>query len=902
MLSDAIRSAARRAYHASLSLFCGHLTAARRQDMEHTFVDATRERASSVAVCTLAAAEIWNLAAQRLRRGSPQITVPGAASAAAGRSGHVAGLGTDVRHALRSFRARPAESGLVLVLLAFGLATASTIFGVANAIVFQPVTFARPDRLVQIWGVVQKGFTVPALPLELANPWLERKDLFASGGIDRQLSALVAGHGEPELVQADLVSPGLFELLGARPALGRTFLPTEGQTGTDRVVILSDDVWRARFGGDASAIGQTLAINGTDFTVVGVMDATFRFPSERQRLWMPISLTAPPVGAPPYVGFTARLRDGVSVSAATAAVEAAGPELAKLAKRPWRNGATLFSMAAMKIDSTVTRSLILLFGATALLVLMVGLNVANIGMARVFGRARDAAIRTALGASRSRLLRAAFVEQLIVGLLSLSIAVPLTIAGLRIAQALIPARLTFSSLHPIGFDARVFALLAVLALITPIVAGVAPALVGSGHGILDALKVEGRSTVGSRRSRWLRDGLVVGEVACAVVLLVAGALLAHSFLRLQRVDVGFDSHNLVSVTVQFPYAAFPTALSRDLYTDRVVDAIAHGPGVLSATPASGVPPVNGGINFGAIGVEGNANAHPDPVVSAYDVRPEFFAMLKIPLKSGTLFASGDDPHRVVVSDTLAALLWPNSDAVGRRFHWTTDANEWYTVVGVVPVVREDFDLTHALPQIFLPLQRAEATPPPAAPRGPSANPISGQILIAARVSDPLIALPAIRRALKAENSAVVIQAADLVEDQLSRRLDAPRFLLALMLVFAAAGLVLTAAGVYGVLSCLVTQRLREIGVRLMLGAQPQTIGRDVVRGGVLTVAAGLAIGLVAAAAVSRVMSSLLFDVNTHDVVSYVVVVGAMLAVGILASWWPARRAMRADPLALLRGD
>jgi predicted permease len=788
----------------------------------------------------------------------------------------------------------------VLLLLALGLATASTIFGVANAIVFQPVTFARPDRLVQVWTVIQKGFTTTSIPTELAASWLERRDLFAASGIDRQLTALVSSRGGAEVIQADLVSPGIFELLGARPALGRTFLATEGQVGTDHVVILSDDVWRARFGGDPNAVGQTLRINGVDFRVVGVMPADFRFPSERQRLWMPLSLTNPPSGAPAYVGFTARLRNGVSFPAARAAAEAAAPGIAKLAKHPWRNGATLVTMAQSRSDSAVTRSLILLFGATTLLVLMVGLNVTNIGMARVFGRARDAAIRSALGASRARLIRAALIEQLAVGVLALAVALPMTVAGLRAAQALIPDRLTLSSLHPIALDGRIFGLLALLAFITPIAAGLAPALAGSGRGILGALKVEGRSTMGSRRSRWLRDGLVVGEVICAVVLLVAGALLGRSFLRLQQIDLGFDSHNLVSVNIQFPYAAFPTPLSQDLYLNRAAAAVAQGPAVTAVTVATGVPPVNGGFNFGAMSVEGEPSRHADPIVSVDEVRPDFFALVGIPLKAGALFTDNDDPHHVVISETLAGLLWPNGDAVGRRFRWDTDTTGWFTVVGVAGTVREDFDLTHTIPQIYQPLQRHAAPATPPAPRGPSAEPIAGQMRLAVRVTDPVLAIPTIRRTLLAENGAVVVQAIDLVDDQLAHRLDAPRFLLALMLVFAIAGLTLTAAGVYGVLSCVVTQRLREIGVRLMLGAEPRAIGRDVLRGGIRTVVAGLAVGLVLAAGVSRVMGTLLFEVRTNDVMSYVAVAAVMLAVGVVAAWRPARRAMRADPLSLLR--
>jgi putative ABC transport system permease protein len=891
------RPAAVRSYALALRWVARGRSASRRADMLQTFRDATADCPTPGALWRLTFAELWNLVGDPWRRrgAASRLTATGSARPAGRGPG---GSAAAARQAVRALRARPAELTLVVGLLAVGLAAASTIFGVVDAVVLQPMPFAQVDRLVQVWGAMRKNLLTPAIPYELAVRWLDRRDLFAAGGLDRMTTALVSDRGAPELVQADLVSPGLFETLGVHAALGRTFMAAEGQAGSDHVVILSDATWRARFGGSVDALGQTLTINGAPYTVVGVMPVQFRFPYERQRLWMPLSLTAPP-GAGAFVTVTGRLGAGVSVAAATQAIEAAGPAMAAQARRPWKDGATLVPFKRQVIDAAAGRSLTLLFAATALLVVMVGLNVANLGMAKVFVRARDAAIRSALGASRRRLLGEALLEQLLVGGLALLVAVPLTVGGLDVAQSLLPARFTFASLHVIALDARVLALMAALAFATPIGAGLAPALVASGPTIVSALRLDGRSIAGTPRSRRLRDGLVVAEVACAVVLLVTAALLGRSFLRLQASDLGFDSRNLISVNLEFPTAAFPTALARDLYVDRVADALAHRPGILGATPATGVPPIHGGIGVGTVVGEGQDSGETDALISQYGVRPEFFALLRIPLTAGRSFSADEDPHHVVVSASLAAHLWAGANPLGRRFHWTDEPTEWYTVTGVAGPVREDYEGAEATQQVYTPLPRATVSSPGPARAG-SADPISGQIRFAIRVADPGTAMPEIRRTLAAANPAVVIQTLEPVDDELAHRLDGPRFLLALMLVFGATGLLLSAAGVYGVLSCLVTQQMREVGVRLMLGAEPRAIARRIVRDGLSTVTLGLAIGILAAVGAGRLVGSVLFEVQTADLRSYALVVVVILMAGGLAAWGPAARARRADPLALLR--
>jgi putative ABC transport system permease protein len=893
---------ASRVYRMALRACSRSTPESRRADMVQTFTDACLaawQRGGDPRVFGRSMGELWDLARLTMRFGVGRATRASMPRAAARRWPQVGAwaLTTDVRHACRSLLAARADATLTVALLALGVATSSSIFGVADALVLHPVPFPHPDRLVQVWSAVpgQKA-TTPVIPADLAPRWLARTDLFASGGISQPTSALVTDHGDPALIQAALVSPGLFETLGVRPVLGRSFTAGEGRPGADHVVILSDELWTERFGRARDAVGHTLKVNGADSTVIGVMGPDFRFPYERQRLWMPLAIDGHASG---FAFLTVRLRDGVSRQVAQAQVEAAGPGMAAQARRPWRyRGATLATLGFQLIGDETRRSVWLLFGSTALLLVMVCLNVTNLGLARLVERRRDVAIRSALGASRLRLLRHAFIEQLVVGLVALAVALPLTWSGLRLAHALVPRGFMFGSLHLIGLDTRLLAVMIGLTMAAPLLAGLTPALAGSKRSVLTDLRLESRSTIGTGRSWLFRQSFVVVEVACAVVLLVSAALLARSFVRLQQVDLGFDSRNLLWVALDFPSAPFPTDLSRDLYIDRATARIAHLPGVTAVTPATGVPPEAGLISLGSVVAEGQP-ARTNVLVSGYNVDPDFFGTVGVRLLAGRPPAPNESQTHVVLSESLATMLWPHESAIGKRLRWDEDSPGWSDVIGVATTIRENRDSPQPQLQVYLPRQRASgAAPPPSA----GTSPMSGYMDLAVRVADPAAAVPLIRQALRETNPSVIVQALERVDDEVAHDLDGPRFLLALMLTFAGAGLVLSAAGIYGVLSCLVSQQLREIGVRLMLGAEPRAIARRVLYGGLATVAIGIGIGVCATAAVARGLGSLFFSVQPHDAWSYGIVTIMLLLAGGASAWRPAQRARRADPLALLRTE
>jgi predicted permease len=880
-------------YRAALRRIAAPGLAPAHHDMELAFADVCRHAHAArgaTGVCLMTLAELWDVLKTRAG-GARHISVPGPGQPPPRGS---RGWLTDTWHALRALRARPAETAMSIALLTLGLATTGAIFAVADALLLHPAPFPQADRLVQIWSKTPQA-SINSVPRDLAARWADRTDLFESGGAVTQGSALVTSQGDPESIPAAFVSPGLFETLRVKPALGRTFAEGEGRAGTDHVVILSDAIWAARFGRDPGAIGASMDINGASYTVVGVMPPDFWFPYTAQKLWFPSDLRQPVparanVSVTPYL----RMRDGLTRADVTAAVQAAGPEMAKLASRPWKLGATTHYVDDVLLDPGARRSIWILFGATVLLMLVVCANVANLGLSQAFSRSRDAAVRSALGASRWRLVRQSLVEQLLIGAAALALALPVTAGALRLAATLLPSTYRLNNLNAIDVDVRLLVVMTAIAMLAPLIAGLVPAIAGTRLSLAGTLKAGGRSLRGSRGARRFRQGMVVVEIACSVVLLVSAALLVKSFVRLQQSDKGFDSANLLSVTVGFPAASFGSGVSRDLYLDAALARLGQLPGVTAATAASGVPPDNGGITFGTMQIEGRSDEQPRLVASMYEVQPSFVPTLGLRVLEGRNFTPEDGSDQVLIDRALAEKYWKDSSAVGQRFKVAD--GKWHQVLGVVAPVRDDSG--GSFPQLFIPLERHSADGPVEV----ASDAMADWKHIALRVDDPAAVTPLVRNALREVNSAVVIKDVDRVEDLLAKDLDQPRFLLALMLVFAGAGLVLAAAGVYSVLSCLVAEQLRDYGIRLMLGARPSEITRAILASSLATTVIGLIVGGVGAAALGTTITTVLFEVRPRDPLSYGVVAAVLLLAAIVASWRPARRAMRVDPMTLLREE
>jgi predicted permease len=874
----------------------------RRREMQRTFADvcvAARRERGSFALAGAVFMELFDLIRATVK--PPRISSAPISEPPRSRGSFT----NEIRQAWRGLIARPRRSSVALSvgLLTISLAVSTTIFTVVDALVIRTAPFPHGETLVEVQAarLVPEKNTSVLMPRELVSRWAEQAQVFtAVGGFVQGGTAILGGESDLKKTHAmAYVTPGLMRLLGVAPVAGRLFVDGEGRAGQDRVALIGEEVWRARFAGDPAAIGRELTINNAPYTVVGVMPADFRYPYERQRVWLPLDADKPAIEAA-NVQMIARVRPELSAAEAEARVQAAGFGLMKLTSRGTRYPtASIRYLSNTRMDPRTTRSIWLLFGATSLLLLTACANVSSLTMSQVFARSRDFAIQSALGASRPQLIRQALIEQVLVGAVSLLLAIPLTLAGLDAASTLLPRSMTFVSLNIIDFDLRALAVLAVAAISVPLLSGIVPAIAGSRASVVELLKQEGRASSPTRASRIFRQGLVVTEVASAVVLLVTGALLIRSFIELQAVDRGFDAKSLVFARVSFPSPSFPSPLSRRLYMDRALAELPSVPGVIGVTQTSGMPPDGGQISWGKLQFGHLAQPTTETVtIPSYFVRPGFFGVTGIRIVAGRDFTDDDTPQAAIISESMAAKFWPGGQAVGGRYRFD-DETEWHDVIGVASEVRSySLDDSEGPIETYYKLNRPAA---PSAAAVPTREALSGSGSLVIRMSgDARPSTGALRDTLLRIDPKVMLGNVDRVEDMYQETLSRQRLLVALMAAFSIAGLTLAAIGVYGVMSGLVTQRLREISVRLMLGAEPAAMARSVIRGGLILASLGAAIGITIAVMIGRLVSTVLFDVEPTDIISYAVVVGVLVVAALAASWRPAMRAMRADPVALLR--
>lgn len=816
-------------------------------------------------------------------------------------SGRPSPLPADVRQAWRSLVARKGTALVSITLLAVALAVSTTVFGVIDALLLRPAPYAHPDQLFEIFTKELDGRRgQPYMPAGEAQTWVARTDLFTAAGGYAQggLAAFGASSDEFGTLGQVYATSGLFDAIGIRPLLGRTFIAGEGAPGNDRVAIISASAWRSRLASDPGAIGRTVWVNGTPTTLVGIMPDAFTYPRLNIDLWRPFDLAT----APPDRTIQMLVRARPSRSSATLAdrfaILSLGVAAASSHDPTKGRGWMLQPIGASRTPPAETRqALWLLAAATALLLLTAGANLSSLTLSQIFGRARQMAIQSALGASRSRLMRQALAEQVFIGIAALALAAPSAVLAMRAARALMPDTLTIWTMHVAALDLRAAAVMVVVAIGAPVLAALAPAWLASRTSVLSLLQQDSRSSSGSRQSRVLRQVMVVTEVTCAVVLLVTGALLVRSFIALTRVDRGFDSDRLISVKIDYPARAFPSPLSRRLFIDGAVEQLRQTPGVASVTLATGVPPDWGLISWGNIAIDDHAPSTEVTLMANY-VQSDFFRTTGLPVLAGRPLTASDDAAHVVISESLAAALWPGMSAVGHRFR-LSDKSPWSEVVGVarnVRTTRLDDDATFAeyVPYVQPPVSALSAAP------ASTSEAFSGFATIIVRANDVGHLGPVIRAAIRSVDRRAVVREVTPVEALYAKTIAQPRLLLWLMVAFSGAGLLVAAIGVYGVLSSLVAQQLREIGVRLMLGAEPAAMHRRILRSGLGLAATGTIIGVIGAVAASRLVSSVLFAVRATDAVSYVVVILVVMIATMAAAWLPARRAAAADPAALLR--
>jgi predicted permease len=783
--------------------------------------------------------------------------------------------------------------------LALGIGLTTAVFSVLDSILWRPAPYPHADRLVELatYNVDRKftfaGFYSPAL----LRAWRAESDLFDRvEGFDTPVVPYEGDDGSETVAEA-IVTPGVFSLLGAVPERGRLFTDGEGRSGASDAVVVSDAFWRERLHGDPEVVGRRLMIDNAPCHIVGVLPASFRFPNGRTEVWVPFDVGAPPGATARPLTPLARIAPGRTFEAAAIEARARGGRLGAAVGEPANQTAVLYPLSDTVDDKTV-HSLWVLAAAVGFLFLVVAANVANLSLARALQGRRDLAVHAALGASAADLVRAAFIENALVAAIGCTAGTALAAALTRLARVSLPEAMTTAAFTQIALNGRAALVAVALGAVAAIVFGLPMAVFASRTSLTAALGAQSRSATGSRASRRLRSLLVVVEVAICTELLIGAALMTRAFVALETAGKGFDAANLITVRVGLPASGYRDPALRRQFVDDVLARLRTVPGVVAATDG-GLPTDARPIMLGPVTLDDQPDRPTAPMmVPMHEVPASYFDALRLPLVSGRIFGPDDDRNTVMVSEAFAHKYWPARSAVGARFQGA--GQDWQTIVGVVGNIRP---MTSGGLQNGQDLYYQSGKAPAALqPRISAASSIIDYRTLIVRAEQGTDLLTNAPRVIHTIDPRVVIWRTALVDRLYDDAIARPRTVFLLMAVFAGVGLLLAVAGMYGVLSQLVSQRLREIGVRFALGARPADVGRLVLGSGLVVAGAGLACGLVLSAALTRAAATLLTDVGKPDALSVAVVVGVLGITALAASWSPAMRAMRVDPVRLLRDE
>ncbi|HYE16499.1 MAG TPA: ABC transporter permease [Pyrinomonadaceae bacterium] len=803
----------------------------------------------------------------------------------------------DVRFALRRLAKSKGFTAVAVASLALGIGANVAIFSVVNAVLIRPLPFPEAERLVMVWEDNSAlGFPrdTPA-PANYAD-WKAQNQSFEDMAALATRSFNITGDGEPEKVSAYRVTANLFGVLGVRPAVGRAFNEEDDRPGAAKVVILNYGLWQRRYGGERSVVGRDILLDGEKHTVVGVMPKGFQFMESYTGLWVPAAFTPEEMAArgSHYLVVVARMKPGVSAEQAHADVAAITERIAREFPAQAQNLKAAVVPLREQITGNTRRPLILLLAAVALVLLIACANVANLLLARSASRRKEMAVRTALGASRARVVRQLLTESVLLSVLGGAAGLLLAAWGFEFLKKLIPDGMTLSSSLTIDLPVLGYAL--GVSLLTGIVFGLAPALQSSRVELNEALKQGGgRSASGGGGGR-LRSALVVVEVALALVLLVGAGLLVQTVSNLRYQYALFEPERLLTVRTVLPQRKYTGAAQRANFYDRVLERVRALPGVVSAGYTTSVPlQWKGGANGLFLegvqlppGVFANANHR--------QVSAGYLQTMGIPLREGRYIEETDDARAlpvVVVNETMARQYWQGQSAVGRRLKFGPDESAddpWRTVVGVVADVRQMGLDAPVKAEAYYPYKQI-TTHPFFAPR---------DLVVRAEAGDPLSLVPAVRREVHAVDPDQPLSSVATMDKVLGDETGSRGTGMVLLAALAGLAVLLAAIGIYGVLAYFVTQHVPEIGVRLALGARPRDILALVLRKGMGLALGGVLAGLAAAYALTRLMESLLFGVSATDPLTFGGLALLLAAVALVACVVPARRATRVDPMTALR--
>ncbi len=809
-------------------------------------------------------------------------------------------MANDIRYALRTSAKNPGFTAIAIATLALGIGANTAIFSVVDGVLLKPLEFREPGRLVAIHEAVPKFSKIaPRVPVNAMHFLEWRRSVHAFEGLAMIGGSTLnlTGTGEPERLNGARVSSSLFPMLGVQAALGRTFREEEDQPGRDRVVVLSDGLWRRRFAADPTVIGRKIDLDGKPYEIVGVLPKSFHFPklsqlyamdiaSERPELWKPFAVSKDELsdmGDFNYVGI-GRLKPGVTLARALAELDSVQARLGMRAEEKVELKAVLVPLRE-QITSRSRSGLELLSMAVGAILLIACVNIANLLLARATGRRREMAIRAAVGASAGRLARQTLTESLMLALAGGVMGVALAGAGLKAILAYAPAGL--ARLDEVHLDGRVLWFSLGVSTLAGLVFGLLPAWRISRSDPQEAMQAGARGSTQGRGSGRLHSLLVSVEVGLSAVCLIAAGLLLDSFVKVMGADKGFAADRVVTVELNMPAARYPNLEARTEFLRTLIDRVRPLPGVVAAGVSNMLPLAGEGGN-NLITIDGtNMPLMERPIADIRGVNPDYFRTMGIAPRAGRIFEEADRTRKIaLVSAITAARFWPGENAVGKRFRIGDPSSEAVEVVGVVGDVRGvSLDRAPTI-TVYIPFWQRRSW---------------GQDALAVRTAgDPVALAPAIRTAIRGIDPQMAIPGfktmRELVDESVSQR----RFQMNLVLLFAATAMMLACLGIYGVVSYAVARRRNELGIRMALGARAGDVGWMVVRQGMTPVAIGLAAGLVVSLALGKLLAGLLYGVGAVDGVVMGAVALTLGAVALAASYLPARRAAKIDPMTALR--
>jgi putative ABC transport system permease protein len=789
----------------------------------------------------------------------------------------------DIRHGVRTLLKQPAFTLVAVITLALGIGANTAIFSVVNAVLLRPLPFKDSERLMMVWNKGAEAAGGDHTPLAVADllDWRAQNKSFESIGALQNATLNFSGGDVPEQIPAALVSANLLSVLGVGVQLGRDFLPSDEQTGSPRVVLLSDQFWRSHFGADPKIVGRTINLNGVSTTIVGVMPAQLNFPSQNVQLWRALQWQQPTRRGPYYLTGVARLKRGMPIEQARA-------DSATMSSS-FDHGNFKFNLLPINtyLVGDVKPALVALLIAVTLVLLIAAVNVANLTLVRAASRIKEISIRTALGASRGRIVRRLLTESLLLATAGGACGTICAVWGVSILVKFAPENLPRS--NQIKIDGIVLLWTALISLLTGVVFGLLPAWQSSRLNLNEVLRDGGRGTTESAGRRRGRSILVVAELALAVMLVTGAGLLIKSLWRLQQVDLGIKPDRVLTMQFALRGQRYLEPGPVREFDERLVEQIKALPGVQAAAMSNTLPPND--TDFSSdFAIEGRAPTKDLAQIAYFNrVSSDYFKALGIQILSGRSFTSADKtgtPRVVLINETLRRRFFPGDDPIGKRLNLSIGEADWTQIIGVVGDVKYNGMADEVQPAIYQPTTQEPVW--------------DASLVFKTNLANPLSLAPAVRNELKKLDPDLPITRVATMEQRLSDAVSEPRFRTTLIALFAVVALLLACVGIYGVISYSVTQRTHEIGIRMALGARTGDVLRMVIRQAVVLAVVGVTIGLAASFAITRLMSNLLFGVTAQDPLIFVATALVLTTTALIASYLPARRAARVDPLVALR--